>query len=187
VAGRAGSRLAGRLVLLMFLLPALLLFFGVRSALYRYDQRSLAEQASAEVTGVERQVYTYRDSDDVARTGEQFRYTVALDLDGETITRPIVEANFDPQAVWHNSDAINPDIYAEGATMPVLLRRDLDNAVAFDGFWAIYLTPVFLIGFGLFALLICVPAYIVLRAPMPAASPMKREELMEQLRRRKRR
>ena len=150
---RKGGK-APRFLWLVFLIPALLLFFGARSAIWRYDQVAASEQTDAKVYEVEHETYTYRDSDGRTRSGEHWRYSVEVEVDGETFHRYIVEPNFDLEMVWHNSDSIDPDIYATGARIPVLLRRDLDNAVAHDDFWAIYLTPIFLLGFGFFWLLL---------------------------------
>ncbi len=172
-------------LLLVFLLPALFLFFGARSALYRYEQVQLSEQTDVTIYEVEHETYTYRDSDGRTRSGEHWRYSVELEVDGETLHRYVVEPNFDLEMIWHNSDAINPEIYAKGARLPVLLRRDLDYAVAHDDFWAIYLTPIFLLGFGFFALLICLPVILIVRNPMPKMDPMKREELIAEMKRRK--
>lgn len=176
---------AEKWMLLVFALPALFLFFGARSALYRHEQQQLSEQTDAIVKKVDHETYTYRDRDGRTQSGEQWSYLVEFEVNGEAMERQVVEPNFDPEMIWHNSDSIDPDIYAEGARMPVLLRRDLDFAVAHDDFWAIYGTPVFLLGFGFFALLICLPVIFIVRNPMPRMSPMKREELLEAMRKRK--
>jgi len=185
MARRARSGRADRWLLLVFLLPALFLFFGARSALYRYEQQALSEPADAIVKKVDHETYSYRDSDGRTQSGEHWSYLVEFESDGQAFERQVVEPNFDPEMIWHNSDSIDPDIYAEGARMPVLLRRDLDYAVAHDDFWAIYGTPIFLSGFGFFSLLICLPVIFILRSPMPEASAMTPEELFESLKKRK--
>ncbi len=180
-----GKRKGGKppkFIWLIFLIPALLLFFGVRSAMFRYDQVAASEQTTATVFEVEHETYSYRDSDGRTRTGEHWRYSVEVEADGKVHNRYIVEPNFDLEMVWHNSDAIDPEVYAEGARIPVLLRRDLNNAVAHDDFWAIYLTPVFLIGFGLFWLLMSLPVIFIMRDKSPAFDQGKIDELKAKMR-----
>jgi len=180
-----GARKGGKppkFLWLIFLIPALLLFFGVRSAIYRYDQVAASEQTTATVYEVEHQTTSYRDSDGRTRSSDEWRYSVQVEADGEVYDRYIVEPNFDLEMVWHNSDSIDPDIYAEGARIPVLLRRDLDYAVAHDDFWAIYLTPIFLLGFGTFWLLLSLPVIYMMKDKGPDFSANRIAELKHKLR-----
>jgi len=180
-----GPRIGGappKFLWLIFLIPALLLFFGARSAIYRYEQVAASEQTTATVYEVEHQTTSYRDSDGRTQTGDEWRYSVEFEADGEVYNRYIVEPNFDLEMVWHNSDSIDPDIYAAGARIPVLLRRDLDYAVAHDDFWAIYLTPIFLLGFGAFWLLMCLPVIYMMRDKGPEFSAERIAALKQKLR-----
>jgi len=143
------------LLVAMLLIPVLLLFFGVRSAVYRLEQVADAEEITAIVEKVDQQVQEARwNSRSTGSRGAPsilYSFTLRLEVDGETYTRMLLDTAFEPDSIWHADDVVNPHIYSPGARMPVLLRRDLGYAVAPTGGWAVWETPAFLIGFGLFA------------------------------------
>lgn len=143
-------------IVLFWCVPLLFWFFGARMALYRIEQRELATRMPAEVARVETRSYSCKDSDGNRRTCYEHQFTVWIELNGDRVKRVVLQNNFDPEYDWHSGDEVDPETYTEGSTLPVLLRRDLGNAVAPDLFWAAYGSPVFLIGFGVFCSIFCV-------------------------------
>lgn len=137
--------------LLVFVgLGLMLIFFGARMAMYRVDQRALAEPATAIVRDVDSRTTTSRDTDGRTTTSTEYTYLVEFNLSGDQLRRPLVAANFDAEDVWFTRDEVDPEVHSIGAEVPVLVRADLDYAASPAGFWAAYLVPVFLLGFGTF-------------------------------------
>ena len=140
-------------LLLLLLLPAIFFYFGGRMALYRAEQRALGEKITAEVIEQRRETFTSKGADGERRSGEHFAYTVRFDIAGDLVTRPVLEANYDPERIFHTSDEVDPKQFPVGSQMPLLMRRDLGFAVSPDLFWTAYLIPAVLLGFGAFTLL----------------------------------
>ncbi|MEM6622218.1 MAG: hypothetical protein AAF674_08330 [Pseudomonadota bacterium] len=148
------------LPLLLYAIPAVFLYFGINSALYRIDVRADAVPAEATVEAVYIDTYTCKDSDGNRRTCTRVAYDLILEMDGLVMQRPLLEGNFEPDEIWHSDDMIPPTDYPEGATMAVLVRPDLDYRVAIDSFWSAYVLPIVLCTFGgfwLFASIFIVP------------------------------
>ena len=150
MAGRSPTRF---LWLLLFVIPAVFLWFGIDSLLYRMNARALATPMVALVEAVHEESYSCKDSDGNTRTCHRVAYDLRLDIWGEPVRRPLLDSTFDPDDPWHSPDMISPQDYPEGAAMKVLVRLDLDNRVAIDAFWSAYVLPFVLLGFGTFWLL----------------------------------
>lgn len=159
----AGRRATRYLWYLLFLIPVLFLFFGTKMAFYRYQVRAEAVPMTATVQDYTLERYTCEDSDGNRRTCERIAYDLILDLNGDRLERPLLEANFQPGEIWHTTDMVSPDDYPRGGEMPVLVRPDLGHLVAHDSFWSAYLVPIILLGFGAFWLVgfsVVVPAMV---------------------------
>ncbi len=162
-------------MLLALLIPAALLYMGGRMALDRYQALRTAVPIDVVVEEVVRQTFSFR-SAGAGRTtqGEHFSFRVRFNVNGRKMVRPLLAADFAPDEIWHSSDEIDPYVFAKGATVPVLLRRDLDYAVTPDQFWSVYLAPILGIAFGLFAALICIPViYFNFSSPLSIRDPSK--------------
>lgn len=142
-------RINNALLLCLWLIPGLLWYFAAKMAIYRTEARELAEKITGEVTHQREVSYTCKGSGGKTSTCTHWLYEVRFDLNGDKMTRPLLDARFDPNYVEH-TDGIDHDAHPVGAQMPLLLRKDLDHAVAPDFFWSAYLMPVVLAGFGLF-------------------------------------
>ncbi|MEL7468309.1 MAG: hypothetical protein AAFN27_07630 [Pseudomonadota bacterium] len=155
------------LLLLLLILPGIFFYFGINMAVWRYEQRALAERIVGEVAEVQKNSYECKDSDGNRRTCTEWAYTVTFDFAGDTMRRPLLEVNFEADGGRFSSDEVDPEVYVAGAKIPLLLRRDLDNAVAPDLFWAAFLIPTVLLGFGTFVLIMISIAILVFweRAP----------------------
>ena len=134
--------------LLLFLIPALFLYFGIDSAVYRITERAEAEPMVATVEDYRTE---QRCDDDGCST--VVAYDLILDIKGDIVKRPLIEGNFDPEDIWHSEDMIPPSSYPAGSEMPVLVRADLGYLVTIDAFWSAYVLPIVLCGFGMFWLL----------------------------------
>ncbi|MEM7211361.1 MAG: hypothetical protein AAF479_05595 [Pseudomonadota bacterium] len=142
-------RINNALLLCFWLVPGLFWYFAINMALYRAEARELAEKMKGEVIHQQEVTYSCKGSDKKTRTCTHWLYEVRFDLNGDKIARPLLDARFDPKYVEH-TDGFDHEAYPVGATMPILLRRDLDHAIAPDFFWSAYLMPVVLAGFGAF-------------------------------------
>ncbi|MFK7942955.1 MAG: hypothetical protein AB8B85_08610 [Paracoccaceae bacterium] len=145
MAGRPASRY---LWLLLFLIPGVLLYFALNSAIYRYNIRADAIEMQATVEDYVVESYTCKDSDGNARTRERIAYDLILDVNGDRMKRPLLEGNFDPADFWHSKDMISPAEYPRGSQMDVLVRPDLGYLVSIDNFWNAYMLPLVLGVFG---------------------------------------
>lgn len=148
---------------LLLAIPAVFLYFGVNSLLYRVDARAQAVEMTAKIEHVRRETYSCKDSDGHTRTCERVAYDLTIDVSGDRMRRPLVEGNFDPDAIWHSADMINPEDYPVGAPMAVLVRPDLGYVVVIDAFWSAYVLPIVLLVFGAFWLVglsVIVPSII---------------------------
>lgn len=137
------------LLLCLFLIPGLFWFFAFNMTMHRAEARQLAEKITGEVIEQREVKYSCKDSDGNTRTCTHWLYQVRFEVDGEQVTRQLLDARFDPDYP-EITDGIDHDDYPVGARMPLLLRRDLGNAVTPDSFWSAYMMPVFLAGFGVF-------------------------------------
>ena len=149
--------------LVLFLIPGVFLYFGVNSALYRYDIRSEGVEMQAVVEDYRIETYSCKNSDGHRSTCRRIAYDLILDLNGDKVRRPLLEGNFDPDDIWHTPDMISPDDYPRGATMEVLVRPDLGYLVSINNFWQAYMLPIILLGFGAFWLIgmsVIVPSII---------------------------
>ena len=148
---------------LLFLLPIVLLYFGINSAVYRYSQRAEAVPMTAIVEDYRIEAYSCEDSDGNTRTCERIAYSVVIEVDGQPLQRPLLDSDFDHDDIWHTPDMISPEDYPRGAEMPVLVRPDLGHLVVIEAFWPTYILAVVLIVFGSFwlaAFIFLVPAII---------------------------
>lgn len=148
------------LLLCLFLIPGLFWYFAFNMTMYRSEARQMAEKITGEVIEQREMSYSCRDSEGTTRTCTHWLYKVRFELDGEQVDRQLLDARFDPKYP-EITDGIDHDDYPEGTQMPLLLRRDLGNAVTIDSFWSAYLMPVFLAGFGLFASFFMVVANVL--------------------------
>ena len=135
-------------LLVFFALAATMIFFGARMALYRAEQRALADPVMARVIETDSRVVTSRDSDGRTTSTTERTFIVEVNIFGEVVRRTMIAANFDPEDHWFNGDEVDPTVFQEGARVPVLVRRDLNFAVTPADFWSAYLVPVILMGFG---------------------------------------
>ena len=141
------------ITLLLFVAVGLaLIFFGVRMADYRATQRALGVPVEGLVVDVETRQVTHEDEDGTW-TSTEYKYLIELEADGTKVQRPLLAANFEPDDVWFNEDEVDPYEFADGEIVDVLVRRDLDHAISPASFWAAYLIPAILIGFGSFVVL----------------------------------
>lgn len=138
---------------LLYLIPIGFLYFGMDSALYRYEIRKDAVKMTATVEDYRTESYECKDNDGNRRTCTRIAYDLILDVNGDILKRPLLEGNFDPDDTWHTPDMINPSDYPRGGQMPVLVRQDLGYLVAFDGFWQAYVLAAVLLAFGTFWLI----------------------------------
>ena len=141
------------ITLLVFVAIGLaLIFFGVRMADYRATQRALAVPIEGLVVDVETRQVVHKDEDGTW-TSTEYKYLIEFEADGAVIRRQLVAANFEPDDVWFNEDEVDPWEFADGEIVDVLVRGDLDHAISPADFWAAYLIPTILIGFGSFVVL----------------------------------
>ncbi len=163
------------IILSALLIPAAFLYMGGGMALDRYQALRTAVPIDVVVEEVVRQTFSFRSSGAGRTTqGEHFSFRVRFNVNGRKMVRPLLAADFAPDQIWHSSDEIDPYVFAQGATVPVLVRRDLDYAVTPDQFWSVYLAPILGIGFGVFAALICVPVvYFGFSSPLTTRDPSK--------------
>lgn len=138
------------LLMCLLLIPGLFWYFAFNMTMYRAEARQLAEKITGEVVEQEEISYSCKNSDGNYSTCTHWLYKVRFELNGDQVTRQLLDARFDPDYTEH-TDGFDHEAYPVGSQMPLLLRRDLGNAVAPDFFWSAYLMPVFLAGFGLFA------------------------------------
>ena len=157
-------------LLCLMLIPALFWYFAANMAIYRYDARERAVEIMGEVTDQKKIDYTCEDSDGNRRTCTHWTYRVRFNVYGEQIERQLLDARFDPDYI-HHTDGIDHAAHPVGAKMRLLLRQDLNNAVAPDSFWSAYLMPVILAGSGCFVSFFMVVAILLgwerRRAPLP--------------------
>ena len=155
------------LLLLLLIIPGIFFYFGGNMALWRYEQRALAEPIVGEVIEAQRHSYECKNSEGSSTTCTEYSFTVAFEFSGDRMQRPLLEVNFEPDGGRFSSDEVDPDVYGAGAKIPLLLRRDLGTAVAPDLFWAAFLIPTVLLGFGTFVLIMISVAIMVFwhRAP----------------------
>ncbi len=148
------------LLLCLFLIPALFWYFAFNMTVYRSEAREMAEKVTGEVTEQREVEYSCKDSDGDTRTCTYWLYQVRFEVDGAQVDRQLLDARFDPDYP-EITDGIDHDDYPEGAQMPLLLRRDLGNAVTVDSFWSAYMMPVVLAGFGFFVSIFMVVANVL--------------------------
>lgn len=161
------------LLLCLLLIPALFWYFAANMTIYRYEARQLAEKINGTVVEQTETEHSCKDSDGRRRTCTDWTYTVRFQVQGDQITRPLLDARFDPKYDSH-TDGVDHEAHGVGATMPLLLRRDLDFAVAPDFFWSAYLMPVILAGFGLFVSFFMVVAILLGWEKAPYRSPSEK-------------
>ena len=139
-------------LLLFAAIAGALIFFGLRMALYRADQRAIAEPMDAVVVSVDSRIVESTDSDGDRTTSTEYAFVVEFETNGEEMRRPVVAANFEAESVWFSVDEVDPDDFAKGNVVEILVRPDLDYAVTPAGFWAANMVPIFLTAFGGFIL-----------------------------------
>ena len=159
-AKKRNRTLNNSLLLCLMLIPGLFWYFAFNMTMHRSEARQMAEKISGEVTEQREVKYTCKDSDGDTNTCTHWLYKVRLEVDGAPVTKQLLDARFDPDYP-EITDGIDHDAYPVGAQMPLLLRRDLGNAVTPDSFWSAYLMPVFLAGFGVFASFFMVIAIVL--------------------------
>ena len=136
-------------LLCLMLIPGLFWYFAATMAISRSDDRARAVKIMGQVTDQNERRYTCKDKDRNTKTCTAWTYRVKFNLFGEQVERQLLDARFDPKYIEH-TDGVDHEAHPVGAKMPLLLRQDLNNAVAPDFFWSAYLMPVMLGGFGVF-------------------------------------
>ncbi|MEL7468308.1 MAG: hypothetical protein AAFN27_07625 [Pseudomonadota bacterium] len=150
-----GRRINNALLLLLFAIPGFFWWFAATMASDLNEARALSERITGEVVEQVKNEYSCKDSDGKRRTCTNWLYKVRFDMLGDKMTRQLMTPRFDPKYIEH-VDGIDHETQTVGTTMNLLLRRDLDYAVAPDSYWAAYLTPLILAGGGCFAMLFVV-------------------------------
>ncbi|MEM9061209.1 MAG: hypothetical protein AAGD13_12180 [Pseudomonadota bacterium] len=150
---RRSRALNNGILLCVLILPGVFFYFGLTMAHWRYEQRALAERITGEVVEVLQKTFDCKTSNGDRTTCVEYAFTVAFESGAGRIQRPLLEVNFDENGGRFSSDEVDPEIYSVGQPIPLLLRPELGNAVAPDLFWAAYLIPTVLLGFGTFMLI----------------------------------
>ncbi|MEM9061208.1 MAG: hypothetical protein AAGD13_12175 [Pseudomonadota bacterium] len=165
-----GRRTNNALLLLLWLIPGFFWLFAASMTHELSEARAASERITGEVVEQEKTEYTCKDSEGRRRTCTYWTYKVQFDVHGDRITRQLQTPRFDPDYIEH-VDGIDHEAQIVGTEMNLLLRSDLDYAVAPDSYWAAYTTPLFLAGGG------CIAAFFVIIGIALGWERPKREEV----------